>query len=217
MTHTGISGEAPKRPWMSRASVVLVLVALSATATAHVPAAAGPSMPRQVAQVETPAAPLVAFFGDSIGYNAEAELRATIEPSYRFLYRAAGGADIAFWRDRLIRVARERHPDTLLIGLGTADAGWDHSSRRFEREVRRLLDAVSPEVDCIRWFDLRLEPSLFDFVNKHAVAFNEILWRVTAEYPNVEVTPTGRPSPTTATTGGPTCSTTTPPVDDSWP
>lgn len=130
----------------------------------------------------------VAFYGDSLGYNAEAELRAALEPTYSFTYRAAGGAAVEYWRPSILRrVHRPDPPDVLVVELGTADAGWAHSPRRLERDVRGLLDEVSPLVPCIRWLDQRAEPSYFKAVNKRAVAFNDVLWRVAAEYPNVEV------------------------------
>lgn len=164
--------------------VVALLAALAG------PAAASDRTSHQEAAAPAPEVrvPRVAFYGDSLGYNAESELRAAIAPLYPFTYRAAGGAAIEYWRDamRWSTLAATR-PDTLVIELGTADAGWDHTSGQFERDVRGLLDALSPRVPCIRWFDIRSEPSMFEFVNKHAVSFNRILWRVAAEYPNVEI------------------------------
>ena len=130
----------------------------------------------------------VAFYGDSLGYNAEAELRAALEPEFAFTYRGAGGASVEYWRPSILRQAhRPDPPDVLVIELGTADAGWGHSPRRFERDVRVLLDEVSPLVPCIRWLDQRKEPSYFEAVSKRAVAFNDVLWRVAADYRNVEV------------------------------
>lgn len=130
----------------------------------------------------------VAFYGDSLGHNAEGELRSVLEPTYAFTYRAAGGAAVEYWRPSILRRAhRPDPPDVLVIELGTADAGWAHSAARFERDVRSLLDEVSPRVPCIRWLDQREEPSFFKAVNKRAVAFNDVLWRVVADYPNVEV------------------------------
>ncbi|MBL8776732.1 MAG: S-layer homology domain-containing protein [Acidimicrobiales bacterium] len=164
-----------------RVTITYLAAALLAAsgALAPVPAAA---------QVAGPAAPRVAFFGDSIGYNARTELRDAITPLYPFAYHAENAADVADWTDDIAALARSTsRPHTLLVELGTADAGWDHSTATFEADVRALLDVASPRIACIRWFDLRAEPSLYRYVNAHAVAFNRVLWRVAADYPNVEI------------------------------
>ncbi|HMQ24583.1 MAG TPA: GDSL-type esterase/lipase family protein [Acidimicrobiales bacterium] len=169
--------------------VALVLVALTLVGSLVV-AVAVPARPVGAATTGPVPDPRlrVAFYGDSLGYNAEAELRSALEPTYAFTYRGAGGAAVEYWRPSILRRAhRPDPPDVLVIELGTADAGWAHSPERFERDVRDLLDEVSPLVPCIRWLDQREEPSYFFRVNKRAVAFNEILWRVASEYPNVEV------------------------------
>jgi hypothetical protein len=176
-TTTRGRGRLPLR----RALAALVIALSMAAAT---PGSAAP----QESPPPPPVGPSVAFYGDSIGYNAETELRAAIQSQYRFRYHAAGGSDITYWLPKLTRlVTGPNRPDTLLIELGTADAGWSHGRRRFERDVRALLDVASPVVPCIRWFDLRSEPSLFEEVNERAIDFNRIIAEVADEYPNVEV------------------------------
>lgn len=117
------------------------------------------------AQAAGPATPSVAFFGDSIGHDAQGELRDQLSPLYRFQSHTEDAADVPSWTDEIATLARSPgRPHTLLIELGTADAGWDHSTATFEADVRTLLDVASPQIPCIRWFDLRAEPSLYRYV-----------------------------------------------------
>lgn len=170
--------------WSTLLAVVGLTLTLAAGALVPLDGAAGAA---SVGPVPDPRV-RVAFYGDSLGYNAEAELRAAIEPAYAFTYRGAGGAAVEYWRSSILRRAhRPDPPDVLVLELGTADAGWAHRPERFEADVRGVLDEVSPLVPCIRWLDQRQEPSYFKAVNKRAQAYNEILWRVAADYPNVEV------------------------------
>lgn len=140
-----------RRGVCSAAACLAVAVAAASGALTPVPVSA---------QEAASGAPRVAFFGDSIGYNARTELQDAIAPLYQFSYHAENAADVPDWTDDIAALARSTtRPHTLLVELGTADAGWDHSTATFEADVRALLDVASPRIACIRWFDLRAEPS----------------------------------------------------------
>lgn len=132
--------------------------------------------------------PRVAYVGDSIGHSAEAEVRRALTRGYRLTsYDSVDGSTIA---EHLAPVTSllsgSATPDILVIELGTNDAEH-HGAARFERDLRTMLDLVSPRVREVRWLDQKDTPTYYAGVNRHAVRFNAILRRVVAEYPNVDV------------------------------
>ncbi len=138
----------------------------------------GPAAPR----------PRVAYVGDSIGHSAEAEVRRALTQGYRLTsYDSVDGSTIAEHLTPVTSLLRgSATPDVLVIELGTNDAEH-HGASRFERDLRTMLDLVSPRVREVRWLDQKDTPTYYAGVNRHAVRFNAILRRVVAEYPNVEV------------------------------
>lgn len=143
----------------------------------------------------TPQVPRVAFVGDSIGRDAQSSIRSQIGRTHAIAYyHSVAAGYIGYHLPRLLPVVRASGgPDVLLVELGTGDAFWDHSSARFERDVRRFLDEVlnlapdgeplgAPHVTCVRWFDQKPTANIaYPHVNEHRVAFNRILGRVLAE------------------------------------
>ncbi|MCB1016244.1 MAG: SGNH/GDSL hydrolase family protein, partial [Acidimicrobiales bacterium] len=143
----------------------------------------------------TPQVPSVAFVGDSIGRDAGSYVRNQVGRTHPIAYyHAVAAGYIGYHLPRLLPVVRAAGgPDILLVELGTGDAFWDHSSARFERDVRRFLDKVlnlapgggplgPPHVTCVRWFDQKPTANIaYPYVNAHRVAFNRILGRVLAE------------------------------------
>lgn len=142
-----------------------------------------------------PQVPSVAFVGDSIGRDAQSHIRSQVGRTHPIsYYHAVAAGYIGYHLPRLLPVVRAGDgPDLLLVELGTGDAFWDHSSARFERDVRRFLDSVlnldpggaplgPPHVTCVRWFDQKPTANIaYPHVNAHRVAFNRILGRVLAE------------------------------------
>ncbi len=131
-----------------------------------------------------PVVPTVAFVGDSIGRDAQYYVRNQVGRTHPIAYyHSVAAGYIGYHLPRLLPVVEAPGgPDILLVELGTGDAFWDHSAAKFERDVRRFLDAVLPHVTCVRWFDQK--PTLniaYPHVNEHRVQFNRILGRVLAE------------------------------------
>lgn len=145
----------------------------------------------QTAPSAEAAANSVAFFGDSIGHSAEPETRARlVDGGYRVVdYNSVNGYTVGDQAGAIRRrVTGPNPPHTLIIELGTNDAEKIGNAAAFEEAVRATLDTVSPRVACVRWLDIKPTPTNFYLgVNRNAPAFNRILARVTATYPNVEV------------------------------
>lgn len=153
------------------------------TTTTAVPTAAQPPE-----TIPTARPPRVAYVGDSIGHSAEAEVRRSLARGYRLTsYDSVDGSTITEHLASVTALLRSRAvPDLLVVELGTNDAEH-HGAARFERDLRTMLDLVSPRVREIRWLDQKDTPTYYAGVNRHAVRFNAILRRVVAQYPNVEV------------------------------
>lgn len=136
------------------------------------------------------AGPRVAFVGDSIGHSAEPQVRQALGDRYRLTsYDSVNGSTIADHRTAVARLLQSAgRPEILVIELGTNDAE-QHGPRRFDRDLRAMLDLVSPRVAAVRWFDQKDTPTGYQGVDRHAAMFNRILRVVASRYPNVSVVP----------------------------
>ena len=137
------------------------------------------------------AGPRVAFVGDSIGHSAESQVRQTLGDQYRLTsYDSVSGSTIADHRTAVARLLQSAsRPEILVIELGTNDAEY-HEPGRFDRDLRSMLDLVSPRVAEVRWFDQKDTPTgYYRGVDRHAATFNRILRAVATRYPNVSVVP----------------------------
>ena len=132
--------------------------------------------------------PSVAFVGDSIGRDAEPEIRANVEPTNPVAYYHAIGAGYTGYHLPLLLpiVQAPTGPDIVVAELGTGDAFWSTSPRRFEIGMRDFLDAVLPHVECVVWIDQKQSRNrAYPMINARAARFNDIVHRVTAEYEGV--------------------------------
>ena len=123
------------------------------------------------------AGPRVAFVGDSIGHSAEPQVRQALGDRYRLTsYDSVDGSTIADHRTAVARLLQSAsRPEILVIELGTNDAE-QHGPRRFDRDLRAMLDLVSPRVAEVRWFDQKDTPTgYYRGVDLHAAMFNRIL------------------------------------------
>ncbi len=137
------------------------------------------------------AGPRVAFVGDSIGHSAEPQVRQALGDPYRLSsYDSVDGSTIADHRTAVARLLQSAsRPEILVIELGTNDAE-QHGPRRFDRDLRAMLDLVSPRVAEVRWFDQKDTPTgYYRGVDRHAAMFNRSLRAVASRYPNVSVVP----------------------------
>jgi len=129
----------------------------------------------------------VAFVGDSIGRDAEPEIRADVEPTNAVAYYHAIAAGYIDYHLPLLRPVVEAPggPDIVVAELGAGDAFWGHGARRFESDMRDFLDAVTPEVDCVIWLDQKPGGNrAYPMINDQAEAFNAVVHRVVADYDN---------------------------------
>lgn len=183
---------------MSRTSVrtrpVCAVMALSLALglTVNALGATGGEASAQSAPAPAAAAgPRVAFVGDSIGHSAESQVRRALGEGYRLTsYDSVDGSTIAEHRTAVARLLRSAaRPEVLVIELGTNDAEH-HGPRRFDRDLRAMLDLVSPRVAEVRWYDQKDTPTgYYRGIDRHAAMFNRILRAVASRYPNVSVFP----------------------------
>lgn len=158
------------------ASIGAVLMAASLLAVPR-PAAAG-------AGSDT-----VALVGDSIGRDAEPQVRALVEPEHAFAhYEAVAAGSIPYHQPTLTNVVSAPDgPDIVILELGTGDAFYEAGEANFEAHARSLLDAITPHVDCIRWLDIKNGGTrAYPSVNRYAAGVNRVIHRVANDYPNVE-------------------------------
>jgi len=177
------------------AGLALVAPTAAQSEPATAPTTAVPPSGEAAAQTSlAPAAgagPRVAFVGDSIGHSAEPQVRQVLGNPYRLSsYDSVAGSTIADHRTAVARLLQSAsRPEILVIELGTNDAER-HGPRRFDRDLRAMLDLVSPRVAEVRWFDQKDTPTgYYRGVDRHAAMFNRILRAVASRYPNVSVVP----------------------------
>jgi lysophospholipase L1-like esterase len=169
------------------ALAVLALGFTGAVAAESVEAmAAGESGEAVVSAAAADGAPTVGMVGNSISRQSEAEIRRHVGLSHRLVYfDAVIGTTVAAQRSSMVNAVRSPGgPDIVLVELGANDAS-KVSRSQFERDVRLTLDAVTPYVDTVVWFDMKNTSSAIypDYV-RNAPSFNATLRAVVAEYPN---------------------------------
>ncbi|MEL7208141.1 MAG: GDSL-type esterase/lipase family protein, partial [Actinomycetota bacterium] len=132
----------------------------------------------------------VGIVSDSMGFDAGGAMFDAITRTHPVVYNnsIAGGRVDQHLDLALSAVQEPEGPDVLLVILGTAEAQWDPTAAEFEADVRRFLDAVTPHVDCVRWFDTqhRDAHAWWQSFNRNHRQFNAILSSVAAEYDRVE-------------------------------
>ena len=159
--------------------------------TTTAPTTAAPTAVPLSGEAAAGAGPRVAFVGDSIGHSAEPQVRQALGDPYRLSsYDSVDGSTIADHRTAVARLLQSAsRPEILVIELGTNDAE-QHGPRRFDRDLRAMLDLVSPRVAEVRWFDQKDTPTgYYRGVDRHAAMFNRSLRAVASRYPNVSVVP----------------------------
>jgi hypothetical protein len=132
--------------------------------------------------------PTVAFVGDSIGRDAEPEIKAQVERTNRVAYyHAIGAGYVNYHLPRLLPAIQPLSgPDIVVAELGTGDAFWSHGPARFEADMRRFLDRVTPHVQCVVWLDQKPGGNrAYPMINERAAAFNDVVHRVVRDYENV--------------------------------
>lgn len=172
---------------MRRITTCLAATTLCLVAMTVAPAGwstAGPSAPAP-AGAEEVARASVAYVGDSIGRDAEPEIRAAVEATHPIDYfHAIGAGYIGYHLPLLLPVvAAPGGPDIVVAELGTGDAFWSTGVGHFEREVRRFLDTVMPHVECVIWIDQKPGGNrAYPMINERAARFNEVVHRVVPSY-----------------------------------
>ena len=150
-------------------------------------------------EATTPAAPLrsVGVVGDSIAKEADDHIRSVFSMRGRRLAHldVSNGVSIDAIRARTVAaVTRPSGPDVLLLILGTAQANdiyWPFEStavgRKWESDLRELLRATAPHVECVRVFDIQERKTNFYLgVDRHAREMNAATREVVTEFANVE-------------------------------
>jgi len=128
------------------------------------------------------------FVGDSIPLQAFRPIGRLIQADRRIAFNHAGlGFEVD---DVLPRVRQAMNggdvPDIFVVFLGTAQSHSDPPAV-WERELRRLLDLVSPRVDCLRVFEIDDDRTGFYTAHdRNARAYNRITRRLTERYANAE-------------------------------
>ena len=176
---------------VAQAATALVLAGVMATAhgEASLAVAAIDTGKPPVSLVAAASAPTVGMVGNSISWQSEAAIRRHVGLSHRLVYfDAIIGATVAYQYPSVVAAARSPDgPDILLVELGANDAS-KVSLAQFESDVRRTLNAVTPYVDAVVWFDMKnTGSSIYPAYVQNAVRFNATLRRVVAAYPNAVV------------------------------
>jgi len=133
-------------------------------------------------------APTVGLVGDSIPFQSLFDLADTLGADRKIAFSETGlGLEI---RDVLPRtreaILGARPPDIFLVFIGTHQSNTD-PPRIWRAELRRLLDLVSPRVDCIRVFEIDDEDTGYYRLHaRQAVTYNRITRQVTGTYANAE-------------------------------
>ncbi len=171
--------------WSLRPVIVLALaIALvgldGAAATAPAVAQEAPS--------PADSAPTVGLVGDSVPFQALFDLNDTLGSDRKIAFSEAGlGLEIRHVLPRTREAMYGDHPpDIFLVFIGTHQSNTD-PPEIWRAELRRLLDLVSPRVDCIRVFEIDDEDTGFYALHdRQAGAYNRITRAVTGHYGNAE-------------------------------
>ena len=133
-------------------------------------------------------APTVGLVGDSILFEALFHFDKTVKRDRRIAFSATGLA----YRIRTVLPAvraemrRADRPDIMVVFIGTSQSQYEPPAR-WERELRRLMDAMSPRVSCIRVFDISDDPTGYYLLHdRQAAAYNRVTRRVVSGYANAE-------------------------------
>lgn len=133
-------------------------------------------------------APTVGFVGDSIALQAFRPIGTLLTRDRRIAFGRAG---LGFGVSDVMRQVRTAvrgpdAPDIFLVLLGTAQSHQD-SPAVWERQLRRLLNEVSPRVDCLRVFEINDDRTgFYRHHDRNAGAYNRITRRLTNRYANAE-------------------------------
>lgn len=143
------------------------------------------------ALAQEPSPPGAAFIGDSIGYFALDEITREVTRSRPLPLAAALQGTTIRNALPLVReqVARPDAPPIWVIGLGHVDASLHFSPARMQRDIRSMLEAVAPHVDCVRWLDITEQRGFYPGLNALAGTFNHLLRSASRGHDNVEVMP----------------------------
>lgn len=171
-------------------ATVLTMALTGLASAAPVPAAATGEGADRLDSAAAPArAPTVGMVGNSISWQSSAEIRRYVTTSHRLVYfDAVIGATVAAQRPSVVNAVRSAGgPDILLVELGANDAS-KVSLAQFERDVRLTLNAVTPYVDQVVWFDMKTSgAAIYPAYNRNARRFNATLRQVVGRYPNAVV------------------------------
>jgi hypothetical protein len=146
--------------------------------------------PTSAAAQEAP--PTVGIIGDSIPFQADVDtvggLDATVgldrQITYEYLRLGLNIDDVL----PLTRAALQgaNRPDIFLVFIGTHQSQFE-PPEEWRRDLRRLLDAVSPRVECIRVFEIDDDDTgFYSLHDRNGAAYNRITRQLTAEYDNAE-------------------------------
>ncbi len=166
---------------MSVGCLVGVLLAVSGFATTT--PGATPAAAQEAARP-----PDVTFVGDSLAVRSEDQLRAVFRNRRPMnVLAVTDGAYVDWVRRRWVRTVLADPPSILVVALGHGDGTHSTPPHEYAAEVRGLLAEVVPHVDCVRWLDVRERWTYYRNVNRRAAAYNRVLRREAARYPEVEV------------------------------
>ena len=133
-------------------------------------------------------APTVGFVGDSIPFEALDHYDTTILRDRAIVFNQIG---LALKIRQVLPAVREAvrngaMPDIFVAFIGTSQSESDPPSV-WRRELRQLLDLVSPEVDCVRVFEVDdTDTNYYLLHDRYAAAYNRITHAVSHEYDNVD-------------------------------
>ena len=132
--------------------------------------------------------PDVTVVGDSLAVRAEDQLRAVFRHRRPMNVLAiTDGAYVDWVRRRWLDTILRDPPSILVVALGHGDGTHSTPPDVFASQVRALLAAVVPHVDCVRWLDVRERWTYYRNVNRRAAAYNRMLRREAARFGKVEV------------------------------
>ena len=147
-----------------------------------------PADTRPVAAQEPEPPPTLAMIGDSIPFQGLFHFDKTIKADRKIVYSGTGlGYKIRTVLPDVREVVRgEDPPDIFLAFIGTSESQRDPPSV-WRQELVQLMDVVSPEVSCIRVFEIDDDPTGYYLLHdRNAATYNRITHQVVDRYPNAE-------------------------------